>query len=67
MPKGDADGSAPVAFRADGLGIVGRGRWVATDRMRRAEWGMGARPLNAGPEVRIRFTTEVPAGVFSAP
>lgn len=39
-----------------------RGRWVATGRMRRAEWGMGARPLLAGPEVRIQFTAALPTG-----
>jgi len=38
------------------------GRWMATGRMRRAEWGMGARPLLAGPEVRIRFMAALPAG-----
>lgn len=36
------------------------GRWVATRRVRRAEWGMGARPLLAGPEVRIQFTANLP-------
>jgi len=35
--------------------------------MRRAYWGMGARPLLAGPEVRIRFTTVLPAGFPAAP
>jgi polyisoprenoid-binding protein YceI len=39
-----------------------RDRWVATGRMRRAEWGMGARPLLAGPEVRIQFTATLPPG-----
>ncbi|MBC7799494.1 MAG: YceI family protein [Gemmatimonadaceae bacterium] len=44
-----------------------RGAWVATGRMRRADWGMGARPLLAGPEVRIRFTAALPAGFPAAP
>jgi polyisoprenoid-binding protein YceI len=43
-----------------------RGRWIATGRMRRADWGMGARPLLAGPEVRIRFTAALPAGFPAA-
>jgi len=38
------------------------GRWIATGRMRRAEWGMGARPLLAGPEVRIQFSAALPQG-----
>lgn len=42
------------------------GRFVATAMMRRAEWGMGARRLLAGPEVRIRFTTTLPAA-FQTP
>lgn len=36
------------------------GRFIATGMMRRAEWGMGARPMLAGPEVRIRVTTGLP-------
>lgn len=39
-----------------------RGRWTATGPMRRADWGMGARPNLAGPEVRIRFTVALPPG-----
>lgn len=46
----------PLAFQVSREG----GRFVATAMMRRAEWGMGARPLLAGPEVRIRFTTVLP-------
>ena len=37
------------------------GRFVATGLMRRADWGMGARPNMAGPEVRLRITTTLPA------
>lgn len=48
------------------VGIEG-GRWVATGRMRRADWGMGARPLLAGPEVRVRFTAALPTGFPAAP
>ena len=44
---------------------IEQGRWVATGRMRRADWGMGARPLLAGPEVRIRFVAALPAGMFA--
>jgi polyisoprenoid-binding protein YceI len=44
-----------------------RDRWIATGRMRRAEWGMGARPLLAGPEVRIQFTATLPAGFPAKP
>ncbi len=44
-----------------------RGRWIATGRMRRANWDMGARPLLAGPEVRIRFTAALPAGFLPMP
>lgn len=36
-------------------------QWIATGRMHRAEWGMSARPLLVGPEVRIRFTAALPA------
>ena len=36
------------------------GRFTATGMMRRADWGMGARPMLAGPEVRIRVTTGLP-------
>lgn len=41
----------------------GGGRFVATGLMRRADWGMGARPNVAGPEVRLRITTGLPAGL----
>lgn len=41
-------------------------QWVATGRMRRADWGMGARPLVAGPEIRIRFTAALPSGLPAA-
>lgn len=37
------------------------GRFIATGMMRRADWGMSARPMLAGPEVRIRVTTGLPA------
>ncbi len=43
------------------------GRWTASGRMRRADWGMGARPNLAGPEVRIRFTVALPAGFPGRP
>ena len=36
------------------------GQWTATGTMRRADWGMGARPLLAGPEVRITITAGLP-------
>ncbi len=36
------------------------GVWQATGLMRRADWGMGARPLLAGPEVRITMTAGLP-------
>lgn len=36
------------------------GRFIATGMMRRAAWGMGARPMLAGPEVRIRVATGLP-------
>ncbi len=42
-------------------------RWVATGRMRWAEWGMGARPLLGGPEVRLRFTAALPPGFPTGP
>ena len=41
---------------------VAGGKWHASGMMRRAEWGMGARPLLAGPEVRITVTAGLPAG-----
>ena len=34
--------------------------WTATGVIRRAEWGMGARPLLAGPEVRITINAGLP-------
>ncbi len=36
--------------------------WSASGMMRRADWGMGARPLLAGPEVRISLTAGLPPG-----
>lgn len=39
------------------------GRFIATGMMRRAEWGMSARPLLAGPEVRIRVATGLPVAL----
>ncbi len=42
--------------------MIAGGRWIATGPMRRAEWGMGARPLLAGPEVRLQVTAAIPAG-----
>lgn len=48
--------SRPLAFDIS----IERQRWVATAKMRRADWGMGARPLVAGPEVRLRFTAALP-------
>ncbi len=44
-----------------------RTHWIASGPMRRAEWGMGARPNLAGPEVRIRFTVRLPPGFPAAP
>ena len=38
------------------------GTWTAAGMMRRAEWGMGARPFMAGPEVRISMTAGMPPG-----
>lgn len=48
----------PLALRLD----VSSKTWMATGLMRRAEWGMGARPLLAGPEVRLQITASLPAG-----
>lgn len=42
-------------------------RWSASGMMRRADWGMGARPNLAGPEVRIRFTVALPPGFPGGP
>lgn len=36
------------------------GVWRAAGPMKRADWGMGARPLIAGPEVRISITAGLP-------
>lgn len=36
------------------------GSWVAEGTMRRAEWGMGARPRLAGQDVQIRFAITLP-------
>ena len=44
-----------------------RNRWSASGPMRRADWGMGARPNLAGPEVRIRFTVTLPPGFPARP
>jgi polyisoprenoid-binding protein YceI len=38
------------------------GTWTASGLMRRAEWGMGARPMLAGPEVRISMIAGIPPG-----
>jgi len=50
--------SRPVTLSVE----VRDGRWTATGTMRRAEWGMGARPLLAGPEVRLQVTVALPPG-----
>ncbi|GAC1345864.1 MAG: YceI family protein [Acetobacteraceae bacterium] len=50
--------SRPLALRLD----VSSKTWTATGPMRRADWGMGARPLLAGPEVRLQITAALPAG-----
>lgn len=55
--------SRPVTLEA----ALSDGRWVATGLMRRAEWGMGARPLLAGPEVRLQVTVAVPPGFPARP
>ncbi len=55
--------SRPLALK---VGIAG-GRWTATGLMRRADWGMGAHPLLAGPEVRLQVTAAVPAGFPARP
>ena len=39
---------------------------LTTDRVRRAKWRMRVRPLLAGPEVRIRITTALPADIPAA-
>ena len=38
------------------------GEWTAAGLLRRAEWGMDARPWLAGPEVRLSITAELPTG-----
>lgn len=43
------------------------GQWEAAGPMRRAEWGMGAKPMLAGPEVQISITAGLPAGFRTAP
>ena len=40
----------------------GQGQWQAQGSIRRADWGMSARPLVAGPTVRITLITGLPAG-----
>lgn len=40
--------------------VAGNGTWQATALMRRADWGMGARPMLAGPEARVRITAGLP-------
>lgn len=39
---------------------VGNGTWQASAMMRRADWGMGARPMLAGPEARVRIVAGLP-------
>ena len=34
--------------------------WTATGTIRRAEWGMGARPMLAGPDVRVSLVAGLP-------
>jgi polyisoprenoid-binding protein YceI len=46
---------------------VAGGSWSASGMMRRADWGMGARPLLAGPEVRISMTAGLPPNFRRAP
>ncbi len=50
--------SRPVAMAV----VVGSRRWQATGSIQRTEWGMGARPLLAGPTVRISIVAGLPAG-----
>ena len=42
------------------------GEWVVAGRLRRAEWGMDARPWLAGPEVSLTITAGLPAGFKTA-
>jgi polyisoprenoid-binding protein YceI len=46
---------------------LGDGRWLASGRIRRADWGMGARPLLAGPMVRLQVAVAVPPGFPGRP
>lgn len=46
---------------------IEQGQWVATGRMRRAEWGMTARAVQVGSEIRIRFVAALPAGFPARP
>lgn len=41
---------------------IDKGRWAASGTMHRADWGMGARPLLAGPEVRVSVKAGIPPG-----
>ena len=50
--------SKPAAMDVSRL----NGRWIATGTVRRGDWGMGARPMLAGPEVRLTLTAGLPAG-----
>jgi len=43
------------------------GRWAATGRMQRADWGMGAHPMLAGPEVRLQIVAAIPPGFPNRP
>lgn len=47
--------------------VVVNAVWTATGIMLRAEWGMGARPMMAGPEVRLRVTAALPPGFPNRP
>ena len=48
--------SRPLAMEV----TVKNGTWQAQGMMRRADWGMGARPMLAGPEARVTITTGLP-------
>lgn len=39
---------------------AGTTTWTASGLMRRADWGMDARPLLAGPEVRVSLVAGIP-------
>ena len=43
-----------------------RRQWVATGAIIRADWGMGAHPLLAGPQVRFTITAGLPATLAPA-